>query len=74
MTTVNNDATWPVHHFYAMGSHMSAWLDLADQHLAQTVLQQVEALFQASAAPVNWRRSMPRPVNGQLSPMSFGAS
>jgi thiamine biosynthesis lipoprotein len=50
MTTVNNDATWPVHHFYAMGSHMSAWLDLADQHLAQTVLHQVEALFQAAEA------------------------
>ncbi len=50
MTTVNNDATWPVHHFYAMGSHMSAWLDLADQHLAQELLHQVEALFQAAEA------------------------
>lgn len=50
MTTVNNDATWPVHHFYAMGSHISAWLDLVDQHLALAVLCQVEALFQAAEA------------------------
>lgn len=48
--TVNNRTTWPVHHFYAMGSHISAWLDLADQHLAQSVLRQVEALFQAAEA------------------------
>ncbi|MCE7983240.1 MAG: FAD:protein FMN transferase [Caldilinea sp. CFX5] len=48
--TVSNRTTWPAHHFYAMGSHINAWLDLTDQHLAQSVLRQVEALFQAAEA------------------------
>lgn len=42
--------TWPSHQFYAMGSHMTAWLELADQELAQRTLAQVEALFQAAEA------------------------
>lgn len=49
MTTVST-ATWPSHHFYAMGSHMTAWLDIADQQLAQRTLTQVEALFHAAEA------------------------
>lgn len=48
--TVSNRTTWSTHHFYAMGSQISIWLDLADRRLAQGVLRQVEALFQAAEA------------------------
>jgi FAD:protein FMN transferase len=48
MSTFINQNTWSSHHFYAMGSHMTAWLDLADQSLADQTLQQVAALFQAA--------------------------
>jgi len=50
MTTLSNSTSWASHHFYAMGSHMTAWLELADHTLAQSLLQQVEALFQAAEA------------------------
>ena len=50
MRRASTDATWPSHHFYAMGSHMTAWLDLADQQLAQRTLSQVEDLFHAAEA------------------------
>lgn len=50
MRTASIDTTWPSHQFYAMGSHMTAWLDLADQPLAQRTLTQVEALFHAAEA------------------------
>lgn len=50
MMTTSPNATWPSHHFYAMGSHMAAWLELADQQLAQRTLAQVEALFHAAEA------------------------
>lgn len=50
MRRASTDTTWPSHHFYAMGSHMSAWLDLADQQLAQRTLSQVEDLFHAAEA------------------------
>lgn len=43
-------ATWASHSFYAMGSQMTAWLEVADQALAQRILTQVEALFQAAEA------------------------
>ena len=48
--TTSTTNTWPTHHFYAMGSHMTAWLELADPCLAQATLQQVEALFHAAEA------------------------
>lgn len=38
------------HPFYAMGSHMTAWLQLDDRALAERALQQVEALFVANEA------------------------
>lgn len=50
MSTASTTTTWPSHHFYAMGSHMTAWLELRDQPLAQRTLVQVEALFQAAEA------------------------
>ena len=50
MSTASIDTTWPSHQFYAMGSHMTAWLDLADQQLAQRIVTQVEALFHAAEA------------------------
>ena len=50
MSTASIDPTWPSHQFYAMGSHMTAWLDLADQQLAQRTLTQVEDLFHAAEA------------------------
>lgn len=67
MMTVNNSATWPAHHFYAMGSQISAWLDLADQRLAHTVLRQVEALFRAAEARLTRFRATSElaQVNGQ---------
>ncbi len=39
---------WHRHDFYAMGCHMSAWLELADADLAADTLVQVEALFDAA--------------------------
>lgn len=50
MSTLSPTTTWPSHQFYAMGSHMTAWLALSDQLLAQQILEQVEALFQAAEA------------------------
>lgn len=50
MSTASTTTTWPSHQFYAMGSHMTAWLELRDQALAQRTLEQVEALFQAAEA------------------------
>lgn len=41
---------WPSRQFYAMGSHMTAWLELANQELAQRTLAQVEDLFHAAEA------------------------
>ncbi len=50
MATLTNQTTWSSHHFYAMGSQMTAWLDLTDQSLADQTLQQVAALFHAAEA------------------------
>ena len=50
MAMLTNQTTWSSHHFYAMGSQMTAWLDLADQSLADQTLQQVAALFHAAEA------------------------
>lgn len=47
---ISNSTIWASHQFYAMGSHMTAWLELADRHLAQATLQQAEALFHAAEA------------------------
>lgn len=48
MSTTTHQPPWTSHHFYAMGSHMTAWLELADQPLAHQSLTQVEQLFQAA--------------------------
>lgn len=48
MSTLTNQHPWASHHFYAMGSHMTAWLELADQAIAQQTLLQVEQLFHAA--------------------------
>ncbi len=43
-----SEQLWHRHDFYAMGCHMSAWLELADADLAADTLYQVEALFDAA--------------------------
>jgi len=48
MSTPMNQPPWISHHFYAMGSHMTAWLEWADPSTAQPTLTQVEQLFQAA--------------------------
>lgn len=47
---MNSRPTWHSHDFYAMGCHMTAWLELDATEVATTALNQVEALFQAAEA------------------------
>lgn len=47
---MNPNPTWHRHDFYAMGCHMSAWLELTDEAVAMAALGQVDALFQAAEA------------------------